>query len=102
VLGDGLPGLGALIVAGGDTSADQLEKAVQRCNGRLPDYARITAWRMIEPFTQSNRQLTANGRTRREIVEAAYETEVQSLINQIENGSYGASNDLLPRAHTGN
>ncbi len=102
VLGDGLPGLGALIVTRAEMPAEQLEQAVQRCNGRLPDYARITAWRMIEPFTQSNQQLTANGRTRREIVENAYDEEVQSLIIQIETGSSGVSNDILPRASSGN
>jgi long-chain acyl-CoA synthetase len=102
VLGDGLPGLGALIVTDADMPAQQLAGAVQRCNERLPDYARITAFRTVSPFSHANQQLTANGRIRREIVKAAHVADVRSLCNQIESSFSGVSNDVLPRTSAGN
>ncbi|MFC1795907.1 AMP-binding protein [Pseudomonadota bacterium] len=101
VVGDGWPGLGALIVTDAGMKAEQLAGAVQRSNERLPDYARIAAFRAVSPFSQARQQLTANGRIRREIVMAAHSADVQSLSNQIESHFSGVSNDVLPRTSTG-
>ena len=102
VIGDGLPGLGALIVTLPGVSAEQLEAAVLRCNQRLPDYARVTAFRVVNPFSQAAGQLTANGRIRRDIVEAAYAADVASINNQIESQFSGVNNDVLPTTSSGN
>ena len=102
VLGDGWSGLGALIVTDMSMTAGQLAGAVQRCNERLPDYARITAFRAVSPFSPANRQMTVNGRLRREAVVASHDEELQSLGKQIESHFSGVSNDVLPRASTSN
>lgn len=44
---------------------DTLTAAISAANTRLPDYARVHAWRRATPFTPANDQLTANGRLRR-------------------------------------
>ncbi|WP_136255693.1 AMP-binding protein [Onishia niordana] len=44
---------------------DTLTAAISAANARLPDYARVHAWRRATPFTPVNGQLTANGRLRR-------------------------------------
>lgn len=63
-----------------DTDVDA---AVQRANGRLPEYARIGAWiRAGAPFTPANGQLTGNGRLRREAILAAYQSELDRLFDQ--------------------
>ncbi|MFT5140672.1 MAG: long-chain acyl-CoA synthetase [Rhodothermales bacterium] len=95
VLGDGLPGLGALIVPFSEVTTLQLKLAVERCNARLPDYARVIAFRTVDAFSQTNQQLTANGRIRREVVLATHSTAVQSLIDQIESDFSGVTDDLL-------
>ncbi|WP_192035605.1 AMP-binding protein [Halomonas sp. YLGW01] len=49
-----------------------LNAAISAANARLPDYARVHAWRRAAPFTPANDQLTANGRLRRGAVLASY------------------------------
>ncbi|WP_304526593.1 AMP-binding protein [Halomonas sp. I5-271120] len=54
------------------TGDDTLSAAITAANARLPDYARVHAWRRATPFTPANDQLTANGRLRRTSVLEAY------------------------------
>lgn len=72
VLGEAEASLSALIVPmpGADTSL--IEGAVARANGRLPDYARIDAWRLVPPFDPAAGQVTANGRPRRDALHRVY------------------------------
>ncbi len=66
VYGDGLPAPCALVVpasANADPGA-----AIARANQRLPEYARITRWQRVPPFTVADGLMTANGRMRRDAV----------------------------------
>ncbi|GHB21879.1 AMP-binding protein [Salinicola rhizosphaerae] len=73
VYGEAQPANRALLVPGSDTvSEEALQAAVARANERLPDYARISRWRVSAPFTPLNGLATANGRLRREALETAH------------------------------
>ena len=67
VLGEGRPHLAALLCpASRRITAQRLAAAVDRANGRLPDYAQVRSWALpAEPFTFESGALTANGRLRR-------------------------------------
>ncbi len=66
IYGDGLPAPRALVVA---ASADaDPGAAIARANRRLPEYARITRWHRVPPFTATDGLLTTNGRVRRDAV----------------------------------
>jgi long-subunit acyl-CoA synthetase (AMP-forming) len=69
-IGEGRPDVRALVCpAEPDLEQAALAHAVERANGRLPDYARVRhVVRMPETPTLSNGLLTANGRLRRERV----------------------------------
>ncbi|WP_350448510.1 AMP-binding protein [Pseudomonas solani] len=65
-----------------ETTAAELEAAVQRCNQGLPDYARVHRWaRLPEPFSTANGMLTGNGRPRREAIFLHYQTTFNQLAN---------------------
>jgi long-subunit acyl-CoA synthetase (AMP-forming) len=81
VLGDAWPALGALLVTAPGTDA---EAAVRRCNARLPDYARIGAWRSIDYMNNDNGLATANGRIRREHAASFHRARIESMREQIE------------------
>ncbi|WP_273862452.1 AMP-binding protein [Pseudomonas sp. LA5] len=50
-------------------------------NQRLPDYARIGAWRRLaEPFTPANGLLTATGRLRRDAIQAHHAALLSDLL----------------------
>jgi len=84
VFGEGQVTATALLVPRGDVSDVDLQAAVNACNARLPDYARIGAWHRLSPAQlQAADGLTANGRTRRGAVERAF----KHLIPQPEQGA---------------
>lgn len=73
VHGEALDHNRALIVPRDPSTDDAtLAAAITAANARLPDYARVHAWRRTTPFTPANDQLTANGRLRRASVFEAY------------------------------
>lgn len=72
VLGEAEASLSALIVPMPGTDPVQVEAAVGRANGRLPDYAHVGGWRLVPPFDPAAGQLTANGRPRRDALRRAY------------------------------
>ncbi|WP_433933306.1 AMP-binding protein [Brevundimonas diminuta] len=72
VMGEAEAALSALVVPMPDADPDQVEAAVARANGRLPDYARIGDWRPVPPFDPAAGQVTANGRPRRDALRRAY------------------------------
>lgn len=78
VFGEGLPQPIAVIIAAPSEShltdtKDALAHAVQRANLTLPNYARIARWVAgTTPFTPQNGLLTANGRVRRDSIQAHY------------------------------
>lgn len=81
VFGEGQPINVALLVPRMGAAADAISDAVDRCNERLPDYARISAWKRITPeeFAGSG-CLTDNGRVRRDRVETIFGTQLAQLF----------------------
>lgn len=78
VFGDGDATLSALLVPsapGIDTTA--VQRAVDRTNDRLPAYAHIESFRVIAPLTPQSGLVTANGRPRRDAIEAAYTPSIE-------------------------
>lgn len=58
-----------------------LADQIARLNQRLPDYARIGAWRRLaEPFTPANGLLTATGRLRRDAIQAHHAALLSHLL----------------------
>jgi long-subunit acyl-CoA synthetase (AMP-forming) len=78
VMGEAEATLSALIVAMPGADRAEVEAAVARANGRLPDYARIGDWRLVPPFDPAAGQVTANGRPRRDVLRRAYPTSSRS------------------------
>lgn len=81
VYGEGLPRNSALLwPLDPNASDDTIEQAVQQCNARLPDYARVHAWRRLPvPFDSRDETLTANGRPRREAILKRYHTLLSDI-----------------------
>jgi long-subunit acyl-CoA synthetase (AMP-forming) len=74
VFGEAAPALGSLLVPSTkNVTTMQIEEAVARANGALPDYARIQHWSRVEPFSTANNLLTANGRLRRMAIHEKYQ-----------------------------
>lgn len=70
VIGEGRPHLSALLwPSRPEVSAAELSAAIDTANAALPDYARVRRWaRLPEPLSLRDGTLTANGRTRRDVV----------------------------------
>jgi long-subunit acyl-CoA synthetase (AMP-forming) len=57
-----------------------IEAAIERINGRLPDYARIGAFYVLDqPLSPDNGLLTTNGRPRREVIQQRFSNEIAAL-----------------------
>lgn len=66
----------ALLVPSG---AADLPRAVANANSRLPDYARVRAWRAVPPFSPADGTLTANGRVRRDRIATVHADSLATL-----------------------
>ncbi len=75
VFGEGKPYLTAVITP---RISEQVPAAIAQINTRLPDYARIVAHVIAEPFTLANGQLTGTGRTRRDTISKAYAVQIEA------------------------
>ena len=84
VLGEALPGLGALLVPSPQLTSPDLHTAVQRTNACLPDYARVLAWRVVQPFTPQSGLATGNGRPRRSAIALHHAETIADLHAQLE------------------
>ena len=85
VFGDARPHLGALLVpARPGMDAATLQRAVDRANADLPDYARVRRWSQVPPLTPADGLATANGRPRRPQIAARYAAQIASLFEQTE------------------
>jgi long-subunit acyl-CoA synthetase (AMP-forming) len=65
-----------------DTAASDpaIQQSIDRCNARLPDYARIRRWqRLAQPLAASRDLLTENGRPKRQAVAARYRNAIDTL-----------------------
>ncbi|WP_207063365.1 AMP-binding protein [Motiliproteus sp. SC1-56] len=73
LFGDGRPYNLALITPAPGAEVKAIDAWIDRCNARLPDYARVRHWLFSEmPFSAANGQLTGNGRLRRNSIERHY------------------------------
>ncbi len=81
VFGDARPYCIAVLVPRvPDVSDAALQGALRKVNGRLPDYARIAAFvRADGAFSASNGLMTANGRLRRDAINAHYRERIETL-----------------------
>ncbi|MCC4307187.1 AMP-binding protein [Alcanivorax marinus] len=73
VQGDGEPALRAVVVPVPGADRESLLSQIAAVNAGLPDYARVTRIAVADtPFTVDNGLATANGRPRRDAIEARY------------------------------
>ena len=81
VFGDARPWCVALIYPADPALSDEpITRWLDQVNATLPDYARVRGWhRLIQPLSQANRLLTANGRPRRKAIYDCYGEAVASL-----------------------
>lgn len=80
VCGEAQPYLCALISPAGTTSSAEIAAAVAQANARLPDYAQLRQWAVVDtPFTFANGLLTANGRPQRAHILQKYADTLASL-----------------------
>lgn len=81
VFGDAQPFCTALVYPRMNSTSDlQIERAIDHANTKLPDYARIRAWRRLEsPLSAHTNFMTSNGRPRRDAIADFYEAEIALL-----------------------
>lgn len=73
VLGHGKPFLVALLYPAPGADAGALHRAVAETNRRLPEYARVRRFHILQrPFDYPGGELTVNGRPRRTVIEANF------------------------------
>lgn len=79
VVGNAQAHLSALIAA---APGIDIDAALARANARLPEYARITDWRLVAPMTMAEGLITANGRLVRAKVFATHHALVEEMYQQ--------------------
>ena len=83
VFGEGKPFLSAVIFPSENTTAAAVKLAVTQVNKTLPDYARVERFVMADKtFSPSNKQLTPNGRPRREAIYFDYQQVLESFYQE--------------------
>jgi len=83
VFGEAKPWNVALIVTKPNASTTQIAKDIEMINLRLPDYAQVSKWITVNPFTPSNGQLTLNGRLKRKEIYQAYGQEIENFYKEV-------------------
>jgi long-subunit acyl-CoA synthetase (AMP-forming) len=81
VFGDARPYCVALLTPRNPADGDAaIQRGIDRCNARLPDYARIRRWhRLAQPLAASGDLLTENGRPKRQAILARYRDVIDAL-----------------------
>ncbi len=80
VFGEARPWNMAIIVPRGNASEAAINHAIKEANAVLPDYAQVKCWLpATAPFLPQNGQLTANGRLKREAIQAQYQTAIKKF-----------------------
>jgi len=83
LVGNGRGYLCALISGGTEPAA--VQSALDTVNPGLPHYRQIRNFRVIHyPFTPENGLLTANGKVRRDAVNARYVAEINAMYDTIQ------------------
>jgi len=78
VIGNGRAHLAAVVT--GDVEAGEVENALEELNATLPHYRRIRGSLVVtEPFTIESGLVTANGKLRREAIEARLADRIDAL-----------------------
>jgi long-chain acyl-CoA synthetase len=84
VFGEARPYNVAVVFAAPQASQAQVLQGIARANQGLPDYAQVGDVIITrQPFTPQNGQLTANGRLKRDVIAAAYASEINALYEGI-------------------
>lgn len=83
VFGDARPWCVALLSPRDPAAGDHvIQQSIERCNARLPDYARIRRWRRLaQPLAASQGLLTENGRPKRQAIAAHYRKTIDALYS---------------------
>ncbi len=80
IFGDAKPWLSAVVTPAANVTNQDIEEVIRACNSRLPDYAQIKTWLKAEkPFNAVNKQLTENGRQRRDVIFHKYQHPLDNL-----------------------
>ncbi len=80
IFGDAKPWLSAVVTPGVDSTDEDIDSVINSCNERLPDYAQIKTWlKGQQPFDAVNKQLTENGRLRRDTIYHDYRSQLNAL-----------------------
>ncbi|MBL1433213.1 MAG: long-chain fatty acid--CoA ligase [Gammaproteobacteria bacterium] len=82
-LGDAKPYLIALLTPRDTNSTNEsLQRVINACNNRLPDYAQIKKWhRLSQPLHKQHNLITDNGRPIRHAIRARYKDCIESLYS---------------------
>lgn len=81
VFGESKPWNIALVVS--NASDKLISQSIIEINRQLPDYARISKWIAVNPFTSANQQLTLNGRLKRPEIYQAHQQEINYLYKEV-------------------
>lgn len=80
LFGEAKPWNTALIVSTADATVETISSAIDAINQSLPDYARVSKWLLAsEPFAVANKQLTPNGRLKRDVIWESYQDTIDTL-----------------------
>jgi len=80
LFGEAKPWNTALIASTADATAETINSAIETINQSLPDYARVSKWLLTsEPFSVNNKQLTPNGRLKRDVIWQSYQDAINTL-----------------------
>ncbi|GGO67913.1 AMP-binding protein [Bowmanella pacifica] len=93
VLGDSQPFCSALLVPAQDALPFALvEAAIDATNARLPDYAKIKAWHLLNAAEIQDASLfTANGKLKRDAMSERFAVQINAFYqieNNVESGAY--------------
>ena len=83
VYGEAKPWNVALIVTKPDISSYAINHTIDSINQQLQDYARISKWVAVSPFTHANQQLTLNGRLKRQQIYQAHQQTIHNLYKEV-------------------
>ncbi|MFT7651344.1 MAG: long-chain acyl-CoA synthetase [Limisphaerales bacterium] len=77
----------ALIVSREGFTPGAIDQAIERSNKNLPDYAQVSAWQRLSIEQVIGVEgITQNGRLRRQILEVAFQSEIEALHAKRSNG----------------
>lgn len=83
LFGEAKPWNTAIIVLRAGATIETISSTIDTINQSLPDYARVSKWLLAsEPFSVANKQLTPNGRLKREVIWSVYQDAINALYTK--------------------